>query len=359
MNASKKIKNLNSIKSVTILFTCVVFILSFYATADSRKITDMAGRTVEIPETVNRVVGLEAGSLRLLVYLEATDMVVGVENFEKRDDKRPYILAHPELQELPSVGPIHGGEAELIVSAGPDVIIRSYITPGKADDLQKKTGVPVVVIKYGGLGRDRDLFFSALRTIGEILGKKDRARELIDYTRDTINDLKTRAKKASGKGPTIYVGGIGHRGSHGITSTEPAYEPFEFLEARNVASSLGVEHAMVSEEKILQWNPEIIFVDRGGGKLVRKDLNSPTFSSLSAVQNEDLYALLPFNYYTTNFGTVLGNAYFAGKIIYPEAFSDIDPEEKIDRIYRKFLGEGVYSKMTEHFGPYGKFKLKN
>ncbi|MHC1635832.1 MAG: hypothetical protein ACXQTS_04310, partial [Candidatus Methanospirareceae archaeon] len=72
-------------------------------------VVDDADRTVTIHKPVKRVVGVEAGALRLIVYLRATDRVVGVEDVEKRyPGARPYIIAHPELAELPSIGPIHG-----------------------------------------------------------------------------------------------------------------------------------------------------------------------------------------------------------------------------------------------------------
>jgi hypothetical protein len=29
----------------------------------------------------------------------------------------------------------------------------------------------------------------------------------------------------------VYIGGVAHRGAHGITSTEPDYAPFRFVRA--------------------------------------------------------------------------------------------------------------------------------
>ncbi|ADL12325.1 iron ABC transporter substrate-binding protein [Acetohalobium arabaticum] len=324
------------------------------------KIEDMVGREVEVPKEVDKTIGVGAGALRLITYLEATDKVVGVEQFEKRDQNRPYIMGHPELTELPSIGPIHGGDAELIAAQSPDVIFATYTDGSTADSLQEKTGIPVVVLSYGGPSTmERDTYYKGLKLMAEVLNKEDRAEELIQYTEDVIDDLQQRTEDiAKADKPKVYAGGIGQRGSHGIVSTEPAYPSFEFINANNVASPLGMEHAMVSKEKLLEWDPEIIFVDEGGYSLVVEDLKSPEYESISAVENGELYGVLPYNYYTTNFETVLINSYYMGKIIYPEQFSDIASEKKADKIYEKFVGAPVYDQMQEAFGGYKRIDLQ-
>ncbi len=326
----------------------------------TKLITDMADREIEIPTEIDEVVGVGAGALRIITYLNATDKVVGVEQFEKDHNVKPYNYAHPELTNLPSIGPQHGGNAELIAKQNPDIILYTYTTAGEATDLQEKTGIPVVVLKYGDLGKNRDKLNQALKLSGKVLNKKKRAKNLIDYIDSLINDLNERTKEIPKDDiPEVYAGGIGFHGTHGIVSTEPNYTPFEFINADNVASSLGLEHVMVSKEKIIEWDPEIIFIDEGGYKLVMKDLKSPEFKSLKAVEKGELYGLLPYNYYTTNYGTVLANTYYIGKILYPNRFEDLNSVEKADKIYKEFVGEGVYDQMKERYGGFKKINLEN
>ena len=67
---------------------------------------DLAGRQVDIHQVPRRIVCLGPGSLRLIVYLQVTDLLVGVESMEKRfSSSRPYWIAHPELRRLPTVSP--------------------------------------------------------------------------------------------------------------------------------------------------------------------------------------------------------------------------------------------------------------
>lgn len=326
---------------------------------DTITVTDMTGREVEVPKKVDEIVGLEAGALRLITYLNSTDKIVGVEQFEKDDQiGRPYIYAHPELSELPSIGPQHGGDPEQIVAQEPDVIFWTYATAGDAEDLQQKTGIPVIALEYGDLGAHRETVYEGLRTMGKVLGKEKRAEEVIQYIRSTIQDLEKRTEDIpSERKPEAYVGGVCYRGSHGIIGTEPKYAPFQFVNAKNPADNLGTEHAMVSSEKLVHdWNPDIIFVDEGSHSLVMDDLKEPEFKSLKAVQNENIYGVLPQSYYTHNFGTVLADSYFVGNILYPEKFDDINPEEKADEIYEELVGEPVYDNIEIDFGGFKNIK---
>lgn len=94
----------------------------------------------------------------------------------------------------------------------------------------------------------------------------------------------------------------------------------------------------LDREKLISWNPDILFTDAGGLQLVKDDYKKdPKFyQSLSAVKKGEVYCLIPYNWYWTNIETALADAYYAGKVICPDQFKDIDPVKKADEIY-KFL----------------------
>ena len=87
------------------------------------------------------------------------------------------------------------------------------------------------------------------------------------------------------------------------------------------------------------------------------DLEEDKYQDLSAVKNGKLYAVLPYNFYTTNYGTLLANAYYIGKELYPEKFEDVDVEQKADEIYEQFVGKAVYQDMNNIFGGFKKIDL--
>lgn len=348
---------------ITILMMIVPAItgcLSSEESGDTVIITDMAGRSVEVPVEVNRIVGIEAGALRMIIYMDAFDMVVGVEDVDQVENPvRPYTIAyHEELNALPSIGPIHGGEPELIAAVQPDVIFWTYATAGDADDLQAQTGIPVVVLDYGDLDDKKEVFYSSLRLMGEILHKEERAEELISFFEGVISDLRGRTENITDPAEA-YVGGIAMRGAHGICSTDGGYLPFLYTNVTNIATEhVGHDWAMVDPEALLEWDPPVIFVDECGLNLVIEDLtNTSKFGSLSVLQTGQIYCVMPYNWYTTNWGTVLCDAYYVGKTMYPERFADVDLREKCNEIYTFLVGEPVYDQMVEVWGGFYQLEL--
>ncbi len=327
-------------------------------------ITDALGRTVEVPSNVSRVVAVGPGALRILVYLNATDKVVGIEEFEKRFSYgRPYILAHPELLNLPVIGPGGPGKLpnmEALIKVHPQVIFMVFVSKSEADEVQQKTGIPVVVLSYGTLENFTDRnFFNSLLLAGKILGKEERAKEVIQFIEEQQSYLKNLTKGL--KSPTVYVGGVGYKGAHGITSTYTNYAPFTVLGLNNIASSLTSKNgwAQVDKEFLLKENPDYIFIDEGGLKIILDDYKSnPDFyNSLKAVKEDRIYGLLPYNFYNTNIGIAIADAYYIGKVVYPERFGDIDPVKKANEIFRFLDGKPVYGELAKEFGGFGKINL--
>ncbi|AEK19444.1 periplasmic binding protein [Methanococcus maripaludis X1] len=73
------------------------------------KIVDTIGREVAVPKEVNSIVCVGSGSLRLLTYLDAVDMISGVEYSETKPTGRPYSLANTKIySSLPIIG--QGGQ---------------------------------------------------------------------------------------------------------------------------------------------------------------------------------------------------------------------------------------------------------
>ena len=336
--------------------------------ASSRTIVDATGTTRTIPASVNHVICSGSGCLRLLTYLQGQSMIVGVDDMEtkrNRFEARPYALANPGFKKLPTFGEFRGHdnpERILTLSPQPDVIFKTFATMGtNPDELAQKTGIPVIVLDTGDLGDYRQNFYNALRIMGKVIGKEDRAEKVIDFFEHNIQEIGSRSKGSQeGKPLSVFIGGVAHKGPHGFQSTEPDYPPFRFVGLRNVAytkglTGKGLRHSDVAKEKILEWDPDVLFLDlstlqfgkQGGGlDELRTD---PAYQALTAVNKGRVYGVLPYNWYSQNSGSILADAWFIGKTLYPDRFKDVDPKAKADAIYTFLVGQPVFDKMDQAF----------
>lgn len=339
--------------------------------ANTNQIIDLLGREVLIPDKVERIVAIGPGALRLYVYAGNPANVVGIEQIDVGSPTgRPYLLANPALMKLPLIGqggPNNAPDPEKILAVAPDVIFSAYaLETSTANELQTKTGIPVVALSYGGTGFGSTQIFSdevqeSLLLIGKISGSDEKAQAAVNFIRQAQRDLEARTKGISeADKPTVYVGGIGSKGAHGIESSQGQYPLLDVIHARNVVDETGKSGSiMIDKEMLLTWDPDFIFIDQSGFATVLEDYqkNPVFYASLSAVKKKNVYALLPYNNYNTNVDTALVDAYYLGKTLYPAAFSDIDPEHKADDIYQALLGKPVFDQMATVFGRFGALTL--
>jgi len=339
-----------------------------------KTITDGYGRTVTIPADVKEVLCSGSGCLRYLTYLEGQDLIVGVDSIEKESqarDARGYALLNPQFKDYPLFGEFRGkDDPEKIIGIAPEMIFKTGLSGSgtvastnaeEGDKLSQKTGIPVVMFPYGSLrdAKEQKEMFDSLRLMGEVIGNKERADELISYIEDTIADLKRRtADIPESEVKTAYVGGISYAGAHGIISTEPAYPPFLWVNVKNAAGKMGTQHADVAKEAIVDWDPEYLFMDVGtiqmdneGG--IGELKNDPSLQGLSALKEGKVYGVLPYNFYSTNYENIMVDAYFIGKTIYPDRFEDVDVKAKGDEIMTMFLGASPLDKINSQYNNMG------
>ena len=348
-------------KIIFLLLVCSLFTALPCLAAENRLFTDMAGRKVELPARIDRIVCLGPGALRLIVYLNAQDKVVGIEELEKRfPTGRSYYMAHPELGKQKTVTP--GGVAAInnkpnlegVISVKPQVVFATHMQPTLADEVQDLLQIPVVVLDYGRFANFDKTVFKSLLLAGRILDQEKRAQQVVDFIQGNIKDLEARNQGAPK--PKAYVGGVGFKGAHGLMSTDSDFTPFTWNQANNIAPKKGKRtHLFLGFEELIKLNPDFIFIDAGGLSLLAGDYaKKPDFYNLlKAFKTKQVYVLHPFNWYTTNICTALADAYQVGKLLNPVGFKDIDPGKKADEIYSFMVGKAVHAQMVKEFGPLG------
>lgn len=337
-------------------------------TDETITITDAFGREVTVPYNPEKAAAVGSGSMRYFVYLGIdTERFVAVDfldskSYKSSNDLRPYILSHPEILGKEAVGPAKAVvDNERLLASGADILFMggaSSTSVEQADEVQDKTGIPVVMFYTGNYATDSEKIQASLNMIAEIFGEEKRAEELIAYFDALDADLKQRAAAYSGEKPSVYVAGVAFQRSHGIDATNPSFYPFKVLSANNIVSSEvdstgNTGYAKITKEKLLEWNPDIIFVDlatltAAEGGAIEEMKTDPSLKYLDAVMENRIYTLNPDTAMNANHETALANAYYIGKILYPEQFADIDPVKKADEIYTNVVGKPVFNQLKEH-----------
>lgn len=304
--------------------------------AQTRTFTDDAGRTIEIPERIERV--MAAGPpAAVLLYALAPDRMVGWVT-EPSEEAKAFI-AEP-YRDLPVHGRLtgRGGTAnvEAVLAMRPDLILdigtvdETYAS--LADRVQEQTGIPYVLIEGRFDGTPQ-----TLRKAGDLLGENERPGELARYAEEAVARLDAALSAVpQGERPRVYYG----RGPDGLETGLAGSINMEVLDAvgaTNVAASAGAGGlANVSVEQVLSWNPDVILtLDPAFHAAVRSD---PLWAGIAAVENGRVYRAptLPFGWFDTPPGInrVMSVSWLA-TVLYPGDV-EIDLKQETRDFYRLF-----------------------
>lgn len=325
--------------------------LSSFSYAD-RQIVDQIGRTVTIPDKVERTVVLQHQTLNLLVQLDATNKVVGVMSNWKQQLGDGYAQLAPSLEKTPKVGDLTSFDAESLVKLQPQVVFVTNYAPKEMIDKISALGIPVVAISLRKevnddkstlnptLQNEEQAYNEGLKEgillIGDIVNKSENAQALVNDTfkqreqvsqrlQDIPKEQRVRAYMAN---PDLTTYGSGKY--TGLM--------MEHAGAFNVAASTVKGYKQVSLEQVIAWDPEVIFIQDRYPQVVDEIKQDTRWQVISAVKNNRIY-LMPE--YAKAWGYPMPEAMAIGELwmakkLYPEKFSDIDMQKAANDWYQKF-----------------------
>lgn len=243
----------------TFLVVLLCLLVALPQARAGRIITDSAGRQVEIPDRVERIMAAGPPASALVTML-APEKLIGW-NRKPSPDELAYLP--PTVAHLPEIGRLtgRGGTAnlEVVLAARPDVIVDfgavndTYIS--LANRVQSQTGIPYVLID-GRFGNT----VQAIRLLGTIFGTDTRAEQLAMRTEAILREVdQAVAAAAPGRRPRVYLA----RGPRGLETGSEGSIHTEIIERAggiNVAAAgLGPGNLHnVSLEQVLAWNPDTI-----------------------------------------------------------------------------------------------------
>lgn len=345
---------------------------------NSEYIIDVLNRKVYLPISIERVVCIGAGSLRLYSYTCDLSLLCGVEDIDRASSPigknlplRPYQMVNEEyFDSLPSCG--MGGpqgqfaDSEKILSCNPDIVISALPSVEANDKLSRQINKPVVCLSYGKTEAFDDKIKESITLLGEIFDKKERSMELNTFIDDLKIELNNLTKDIpESEKPSMYIGCQSNFGAHGIESSTAQYSIFDVSNIKNILDINGYNgyQQNVDLEKLLKMDPDKIIIDAGGLAIFKQqylvDEKAEIFNSMSAFKNQEVYLQMPYNGYFTNLEIAYCNAYFAASISYPEIFKNLDMDKKCNEIFTLFNKSDCYPQIKEkQYGGYQKINLK-
>lgn len=323
-------------------------------TAETREITDMAGRKVTVPVAENIESVFSAGPVAaIFLYMVAPDKLLGW-NYELNDVEKSIIL--DKYQDLPNFGMGDAVNYEAVIAANPTIAINS----GKINDamvsdcdaLSESLGIPVVAV-------DNELNNSAeaFRFMGELLGVEDHAEELAQYAEQVFTDINVLSDIPEEKKVSVYFG----NGEDSLETAPRGSQHAQILDAINAVNVADLElgdgsRVQISAEQLLAWDPDVIVVngepkaDKSGNSAAEDILSNPDYASLKAVQDQKVYGTpnAPFSWVDRPAGPnrLIGMRWFSA-LIYPE-YIKCDINEEIHKFFDLFYHVDLSDEQLEN-----------
>lgn len=322
--------------------------------AGEREITDMAGRTVVVPDEIETVFSSSTVTA-IFMYTLAPDKLLGW-NYELNELEKSIILE--EYHDLPNFGMGDSINYEAVIAADPTIAVNVGTINDKmisdCDKLSKSLGVPVVAV-------DGDLSASAeaYRFMGELLGEEEQAEKLASYAEKTFADIE-KMEVPEDKKVRIYYG----NGEDSLETAPAGSAHGQIIDMVNAVNVADLEmgegsRVQISAEQLLAWDPDVIVVngepkaDTSGASAAEAILANPNYASLKAVQDQQVYGTpnTPFSWMDRPMGPnrIVGIRWLSG-LIYPEYLNyNVDEEVKefFDLFYHVQLTdeklENIYS----------------
>ena len=342
-------------------------------TAQAVTVTDIAGRTVTVPDDVQRVVlgeGRLFFALSLLEGQKPFDRIVGWQgDFRKLDPQTyaTYQAKFPQIDKIPLIGNTSADSIspEKVLTLNPQLAIfgLSGHGPGKESELVnqlQKAGVPVVFVDFRTSPLKNTL--PSMELLGKVLNREQQAQDYIRFYQDNIKRVTDVTKDIPEQDkPKVFIelrastadeccrsAGNGNMGDFidqagGVNIAKPL-----------LPGPLG----QVNLEKVIASQPDVYLVS-GGGKPAKAGDPQPAglvlgaqttpeqasaslkpllarkgISTLKAVEDGRSFGIW-HNYYNSPYN-VLAVQVFA-KAFYPQKFAELDPQQTQKQLYKQFL----------------------
>lgn len=335
-------------------------------------VTDVAGRTVELPEKVERILLGEGRMLYPLAILEGEQplkRIVGWQGELSVVDAQGYAAfkaKYPQIDDIPKIGKTSEASVspEKVMSLNPDLAIFGLAGhgPGINNELVKnleKAGIPIIFIDFRQHPMRNTL--PSMQLLGKALQREEQAQAFIDFYQSHLDRIKERvASLSESEKQRVFIELHAGVGKDGVTCCLSAGkgnygELIEQAGGINLAAELipGVTGS-INLEHLIAVDPDIYLMTGGKGMNTTdigvragpgvtpaaaeeslKPLVARTgIDTLTAVKQRKVHGLW-HNFYNSPMNVLAIEA--MAKWFYPDRFQDVDPTASFDELNERFF----------------------
>lgn len=353
---------------------CLILVLSpVLAEKTEVSLTDILGREVKVDVPVDNMAlqwSASGGPFFTLFAIEGKDAASKIAAIDRENLKEnrydiweAFSTAVPELASLPNIESGKDLNPETLIALHPSVVVAPKDCYNEGIDIYKKiedAGIPVITIDFHEEKLENHK--KSIELMGQLLGKEEKAAEVFDYYKAQQEKVTLKLDKITTPEPRVY-----HENAMDpnemSTSHSSAYMWGSMLNQMRgdvIADGVIEKTAVMSEEYLLKSNPEVILFtgsywankpdslrlgflsdEKTAKETLEPFKHREGWENLDAIKNNRVYG--------ANIGIGRDITDFAGfqmaaKALYPDVFSDVDPEANLRDFYDKYMPVKLYGK---------------
>jgi len=235
------------------------------------------GRSVTLSTAPQRIASLSPAATEILFAVGAADQVAAVDMFS---DYPPEAKTREQIDAFqPSV--------EAIAGARPNLVLVFY-DPGNLVEGLTNANLTVFFLETP---TSVEGVLEQIRTLGKATGHPQEAENLVESMQQGISAVQGQLANVE-QGPRVF-----HEVDNQLYTVAPnsfVGNLYTILKAQNIAAGTEQAFPQLSQEAIIEADPEVIILgDAAGGESAQTVKARPGWGSISAVKNDRIYVVDP------------------------------------------------------------------
>jgi iron complex transport system substrate-binding protein len=270
-------------------------------------------RTVRVPREVERIVSLAPACTETLFAVGAGEKVVGVTSFSNFP---------PEALSVTQVGGLTRETVSLerILQLRPDVVFAAGTL--QYELIQDLTQLGLAVIAFEP--HDIDGIVANLRLAGEITGTSAQAVDVIADLQRQVEEVVRRVDSIPDEERPAVFYEVWHRPLRTASAASYLGQLVHIAGGRNLFHDLSEPYPLVSEEAVVQRNPEVILAPLTPASDLDEFLRRPGWRNITAVREKQI-RFLDEDLVSRPGPRVAQGLWAIGAALHPDRFSDSAP----------------------------------